>query len=51
MNTPISHQLSSPLLFNLFDQDLINELSECSGGIIINKQTQSFNVDFAAPTI
>ena len=34
--------LSSPFLFNLFYQDLINELSECTGGIIINKQ--SFNV-------
>ena len=34
--------LSSPFLFNLFYQDFINELSECTGGIIINKQ--SFNV-------
>ena len=34
--------LSSPFLFNLFYQDLINELSECTGGIIIYKQ--SFNV-------
>ena len=34
--------LSSPFLFNLFYQDRINELSECTGGIIINKQ--SFNV-------
>ena len=34
--------LSSPFLFNLFYQDLINELSECTSGIIINKQ--SFNV-------
>ena len=34
--------LSSPFLFNLFYQDLFNELSECTGGIIINKQF--FNV-------
>ena len=34
--------LSSPFLFNLFYQDMINELSECTGCIIINMQ--SFNV-------
>ena len=34
--------LSSPFLFNLFYQDLINELSDCVGGIVINNM--SFNV-------
>jgi hypothetical protein len=34
--------LSSPFLFNLFYQDLINELSQCTGGININNI--SFNV-------
>ena len=34
--------LSSPFLFNLFYQDLINELSDCTGGIIINMQSFSY---------
>ena len=34
--------LSSPFLFNLFYQDLVDELSSCNGGIKINNL--SFNV-------
>ena len=34
--------LSSPFLFSLFYQDIINEVSVCTGGIIINNQ--SFHV-------
>ena len=34
--------LASPFLFNLFYQDLINELSDCVGCIVINNI--SFNV-------
>ena len=34
--------LSSPFLFNMFYQDLVNELSNCAGGILINNE--SYNV-------
>ena len=34
--------LSSPFLFNMFYQDLVNELSNCAGGIQINNE--SYNV-------
>ena len=31
--------ISSPFLFNIFYQDLVEKLSKCSGGILINNDT------------
>ena len=31
--------ISSPFLFNIFYQDLVEKLSKCSGGILINNNT------------
>ena len=31
--------ISSPFLFNIFYQDLVEKLSKCTGGILINNDT------------